>query len=160
MSKMTHEELSDRMWTALAPSAFAFVGLTSEPQGDVPMTVHVDHDNRKSLWIFTVQQSRLVASGPATARFISSHIDLFSRLNGTIAIETDKNVIDRLWNRQIAAWYDGGRDDPDLAVVRFDVDQAEIWTSDMSPLTAIKLLVGAKVQDEFESNHATVATPQ
>ena len=159
MRKMTPTELSERLWKELAPSAFAFVGLASEPQGDVPMTMHIDHDNRKSLWIFTVKQSRLVATGPATARFISPHVDLFARLSGMIAIETDNGVIDRLWNRQIAAWYVGGRDDPDLAVVRLDVEQAEIWTSDMSPLTTIKMLVGANVHDDMQSHHATVPTP-
>ena len=72
---------------------------------------------------------------------------------------TPTELSERLWNGQIAAWFDGGRDDPDLAVVRLDVEQAEIWTSNGSPLTTIEMLVGADVQDDMQGHHATVAAP-
>ncbi len=156
MTQNVSADLEKRLWNELAPSAFAFVGLVNDDEGDVPMTMHVDGNNRGALWIFTTTQSRLADEGAATARYTSKDQDLFARISGTIRAERDERLIDRLWSRQIAAWYDGGRNDPDLAVVRFDIAQTEIWHADMSPLTMIKMLVGANVHDDAQAQHAIV----
>jgi general stress protein 26 len=156
MTESTSTNLANKLWKELAPSAFAFVGLVNDDEGDVPMTMHVDGDNRQSLWIFTTTHSRLTDEGAAVARYICKHQDLFARISGTIEVERDKTVIDRLWTRAVAAWYDGGREDPDLAVLRLDIDQTEIWSAEMSPLTMIKMLVGANVHDDVQGHHATV----
>ncbi len=159
MTESTSADLANKLWKELAPSAFAFVGLAKNKEGDVPMTMHVDGENRRSLWIFTTTHSDLNDEGAAVARYICKHQDLFARISGTIAIERNKAVIDRLWSRQIAAWYDGGRDDPGLAVLRLDIDQTEIWSADMSPLTMIKMLVGASIRDDVQGQHATLLAP-
>ena len=66
------------------------------------------------------------ASGTATARSRPSppRATTCSRqIHGTLAIDNDRAVIDRLWNPIIASWYKDGKDDPDLALVRFDADK-------------------------------------
>ncbi len=158
MTESVSADLEKRLWSELAPSAFAFVGLVDDDEGDVPMTMHLDGNDRRSLWIFTTPHSRLNDEGPTVARYICKHQNLFARIKGTIRAEHDEAVIDRLWSRQIAAWYDGGRDDPDLTVLRLDIDQTEIWNADMSALSKIKMLVGANVRDDVQGNHATIPT--
>lgn len=158
MTNAVATDLENKLWNELAPSAFAFVGLVDDDEGDVPMTLHLDGDNRQSIWIFTTTHSRLNGEGAAIARYICKHQDMFARISGTIKIEVDEAIIDRLWSARIAAWYEGGRDDPDLAVVRFDIRQSEIWSADMSPLTMVKMLFGANVHDDVQGQHATVHT--
>ena len=36
-------------------------------------------------------------------------------------------MIERLWNPSIASWYKGGKDDPDLQLLRFDTESADVW---------------------------------
>lgn len=39
----------------------------------------------------------------------------------------DRAVIERLWNPVIARWYKDGKDDPDLVLLRFDTEKADVW---------------------------------
>jgi general stress protein 26 len=48
----------------------------------------------------------------AIATFASKGHDLFATLHGSVSLDNDRAVIDRLWNRFVAAWYEGGKDDP------------------------------------------------
>mgnify|MGYP006140606399 CR=1 FL=1 len=41
-------------------------------------------------------------------------------------------MIDRLWNPFVAAWYQEGKDDPKLALLRLDAERAEIWENGSS----------------------------
>ena len=63
MTESVAAELENRLWNELAPSAFAFVGLVNDDEGDVPMTMHLDGNDHRSLWIFTTPHSRLIDGG-------------------------------------------------------------------------------------------------
>ncbi len=56
----------------------------------------------------------------AIATFASRGHDLFAAVHGRLSVDTDRAVVDRLWNRFVAAWYEGGKDDPKLALLRLD----------------------------------------
>ena len=57
-------------------------------------------------------------------------------------------MIDKLWNKQVEAWFPGGKDDPNLALLRFDIDDAEFWETDMSLSGKVKMLFGGKIDAE------------
>lgn len=48
---------------------------------------------------------------------------------GTARISRDQKAIDELWNSQAEAWFEGGRDDPSVALLCVDADTAEYWIS-------------------------------
>src|SRR3546814_8861430 len=64
------------------------------------------------------------------AQFAAKGHELFACISGTLVSESDRTVLDKLWSNSIAAWYEGGKDDPKLVLLRFDLDDAEIWTAD------------------------------
>jgi general stress protein 26 len=35
-----------------------------------------------------------------------------------------------LWSPSVAAWYKGGKNDPNLKLLRFDTENATIWEAD------------------------------
>jgi Pyridoxamine 5'-phosphate oxidase like len=72
-------------------------------------------------------------------------------MHGGLTLDNDRATIDRLWNRFVAAWLPGGKDDPKLALLRFDAEGAEIWLDDSSLLAGIKLLLGADPKEEYKS---------
>ncbi|MGD9795356.1 MAG: pyridoxamine 5'-phosphate oxidase family protein [Acidimicrobiia bacterium] len=63
-------------------------------------------------------------------------------LQGTASISRDVDERHRLWNPIAGAWFDGP-DDPDLAVLRFDVDSGEYWDGPGSAAGKIVGLVRA-----------------
>lgn len=157
MAHVDPEELKDRFWKEMQGRAFAFTGLHSAPGDDVPMTLQNDGDNRDALWIFATKQATIAAGGPAHARYVSKGQDFFARIDGTLTEEHDTVLIDRLWSPQIASWYEGGRNDPNMQVMRFDLSSAELWSGEMGPLTFIKMMLGMNVIKDKQGDHATVA---
>jgi general stress protein 26 len=65
-------------------------------------------------------------------------------------------TIDKLWNRFIAAWFEGGKDDPKLALLRLDAERAEIWVDASSLVAGIKLLLGADPKKDYKDKVAEV----
>ena len=57
---------------------------------------------------------------PTIATFVSKKHDLFVAVHGKLSIDNDKATLDRLWNRFVAAWYEKGKDDPKLVLLRLD----------------------------------------
>ena len=99
-------------------------------------------------------------SNRAIATFTSKGHDLFATVHGSVSLDLDGGVsFDYvvLWNRFVAAWYEGGKDDPRLALLRLDAERAEIWLDASSLLAGIKLLLGADPKAEYKDNVAKVA---
>ena len=59
--------------------------------------------------------------------FVSKKHDIFATLHGRLILDTDRATLDRLWNPFVAAWFEKGKEDPKLALLRFDPAKAEIW---------------------------------
>jgi general stress protein 26 len=64
------------------------------------------------------------------ATYAAKGHDLFAHIHGTLVKTTDRAVVDRLWNPVIASWYKDGKDDVDLALLRFDTDSANLWKAE------------------------------
>jgi general stress protein 26 len=73
-----------------------------------------------------------------------------------LSVDNDRAVIDRLWNRFVAAWYEHGKDDPKLALLRFDPDRGEIWLDGSSLVAGIKMMLGFDPKEDYKDNIATV----
>jgi general stress protein 26 len=73
-----------------------------------------------------------------------------------VSIDNDRAAIDRLWNRFAAAWYEGGKDDTKLALLRFDAERAEIWLDASSLAAGIKMLLGADPKEDYKDKVAEV----
>ena len=78
-------------------------------------------------------------------------------MHGRLSLDRDRATIDRLWNRFVAAWFPGGKDDPKLALLRFDAERAEIGLDDSSFLAGIKMLFGADPKQEYKDKVAEVS---
>lgn len=147
------EELKQKFWKALAASSYLFLELDGRSDTAVPMSPQLDPDANSAIWFFTHTKSAFAALGPATATFQSKGHDLFARFNGTLVRETSKERFDQFWNNFIEAWYDGGRDDPDLLFLRMDLGTAEIWDADLGIFNTAKMALGITVHDEAEKRH-------
>lgn len=147
------EELKKKFWRALADSPFLFLQPTGQSQKAVPMSPQLDKDANSAIWFFTHTKSAFANGGPATATFQGKGHDMFARFNGTLVKETSQERFDQFWNNFVAAWYDEGKNDPDLVFLRMDLGTAEIWDGDIGLLNVAKMALGMYVEPEAEERH-------
>lgn len=151
------DDIKTQFWHALADSPNLMVGAVGERAHHIPMRAQLDKNADSAIWFFTATDNRLAGGGPAMAQFASKDHNLFACISGTLRPETDRAVLDRLWSNGVAAWYPGGKDDPKLLLLRFDLDDAEIWTADPGIKGLFKLATGMTMKEGDLGKHAEVA---
>lgn len=151
------KDIKESFWKALADSPYVMIGLAGEHGHNIPMNAQLDKDANSAFWFFTSTDNRIAPGGGAMAQFSSKGHDLFACISGTLRPETDRTVLDKLWNNSIEAWYEGGKNDPKLVLLRFDLDNAEIWTADASIKGLFKMMTGLTMKEGELGQHAEVA---
>ena len=149
----TPQELEAKFWKALKSDRTVMLSLAGIDDGHArPMTAQVEGDHGP-IWFFTTQQSalaaRLAQPGRAVCTFASKDHGLFASVHGTLTLSADRAAIDRLWNPFVAAWYERGKHDPTLALLKLEPDRGEVWLNDSSLLAGIKMLLGADPKQEY-----------
>ena len=147
------DELKTKFWRALADSPFLFLQLDGQSDSAVPMSPQLDKDANSAVWFFTHTKSKFAALGPATATFAGKGHDMFARFNGTLVREESRERFDQFWNNFVEAWYDEGKNDPDILFLRMDLGNAEIWDGDIGLLNTAKMALGMYVEPEAEKRH-------
>jgi general stress protein 26 len=71
----------------------------------------------------------------------------FVSVSGTATISTDRRLIKELWNSYADAWFDGGPESADVAVVTVRPSQAELWDGESSKLKTLWEIAKAKATD-------------
>lgn len=130
-------EILEQFWDALEDSPFVMLGL-DQARGSAmqPMTAQFEDQDRERgcVWFFTAKDHDLTKAlgqdNRAIASFASKGHDLFASLRGRLILDNSRSEIDRLWNPIVAEWYEG-KHDPKMALLRFEVDDAKIWQSDI-----------------------------
>ena len=156
----TAQELQAQLWKALGSERTVMLGLDGVKEGyPRPMTAVLDGE-RSPIWFFTASDNKLVetlaAGNVALATFASKGHELFATLHGRLTVDNDRAMIDKLWNRFIAAWYPQGKDDPKLTLLRFDAEHAEIWQDASSMVAGIKMLLGVDPKKDYKDKVADV----
>jgi general stress protein 26 len=155
----TPEELKEKLWDSLRAQRTVMLALAGVEESHArPMTAMFEHDG-PPVWFFTSTDNALARSQAdqqrAVATFAAKGHDLFATLHGRLVPESDRGALDRLWNRMVAAWYEG-KDDPRLALLRFEPDSAEIWLNDASVFTGVKILLGEDPRKSYAGKVASV----
>lgn len=157
----TPDELEQKFWKALKGDRTVMLGLDGEEDGHVrPMTAQIEGDAGGPIWFFTAIDNQLAQKAGTGKRgiaaFASKGHDLFATVHGTLRVDKDRAVIDRLWNPFVAAWYEGGKDDPKLTLLRLDPEKAEIWLNASSIVAGVKVLLGIDPKKDYKDKVAEV----
>ena len=153
----THE-IKETLWKKMADSPYLMVGKTDGTSHSEPLMAQLDKDLVDTLFFFTGKDNRLADGGKVMAQFVSKGHDYFACMAGTIRQDNDKAMIDKLWSKQVEAWFPEGKEDPNLALLRMDIDSAELWETDISLTGRVKMLFGGTITAEESSSHAKVST--
>lgn len=153
-------ELEAKFWKTLKSDRTMMLGLDGVEDGHArPMTAQFENESGP-LWFFASPDSALLPlltpSNRAFACFVAKDHDLFATVHGSLHLDMDPATIDRLWNRHVAAWYEGGRDDPKLRLLRLDTERAEIWLNESSFFAGVKMALGLDPKAEYKDKVASV----
>jgi len=158
-------EIIQNFWKALEDSPFVMLGL-DQARGSAmqPMTAQFEEGDRDNgcVWFFTAKDHDLTRAlgqdDRAIASFASKGHDLFASLRGRLILDNSRPEIDRLWNAIVAEWYEG-KDDPKMALLRFELDDAKIWLSDIGGFLkpAFNKLFGRKPEAGMKEKVAEVS---
>ena len=159
----TETEIEARLWKSLKSDMTVMLGLVGKEAGHAqPMTAQFEEDQegRGPIYFFTAKDVDLVqalgAASSAMIHFASKGHELFASIDGRLTPDNDRAKIDRLWNRFVAAWFESGKDDPKLQLLRFDPEQAQIWVDANSMVAGIKMLLGVDPKKDYQDKVAEV----
>ena len=111
-----------------------------------------DTDFDGTLWFFTLadapkvgeverrEQVNVSYADPDTQRYVS--------VSGTAHLVRDRRQLEALWKPILKAWFPKGLDDPEIALLRVDVERAEYWDAPSGKLVQLVGLVKALVTGE------------
>lgn len=124
----------DTIRTILGDARFANV--TTRSGRDLhsrPLAIVQDSDEfTDTLYFFTQDPSPKTAdigAHPEVNVAVSADKGHLS-LSGRASVDRDPALIDKFWNPWAEAWFEGGREDPSVALLRVDVDSVEYWDTD------------------------------
>ena len=157
----TDAEIKEKFWKSLKSDMTVMLGLVGVDDAHTrPMTAQVDEDQRDFIWFFTSTENELVGqlSGETDAflTYASKGHDIFAAVHGTLTVDNDREEIDRLWNRFVAAWFEKGKDDPELVLLRFTPGDAQIWVDASSFVAGIKMFLGIDPKQDYKDKVAKV----
>lgn len=155
-------EIEAKFWKALRSDRTLMLGLDGVEDGHAqPMTAVLDGDeDRGPLYFFTTIDNGLVQGlregSRAMVHFVAKGHDLFATLHGNLVADNDRAVIDRLWNPHVATWYEGGKEDRKLQLLRLDAERAQIWLDGSSLVAGVLRLIGKDPKQSYKDNVAEV----
>ncbi|TDK24850.1 general stress protein [Arthrobacter crusticola] len=120
---------------------------TTNAQGQLvsrPLAIH-GKDFDGDLWFFTEDPSpkaEEIRANPQVNVSVSTGKGYLS-IAGTASLTRDQAKIDELWGPSVSAWFENGRDDPAVALIKVDADTAEYWSMDAPRVvSAVKMVKG------------------
>ena len=91
-----------------------------------------------TLWFFTRASSHKVAEVDAREQVGVTYADSgqqnYVSLSGRATLVTDKAAVTEHWAEVLRTWFPKGTDDPDIGLLRVDVEAAEYWDAPNSKM--------------------------
>jgi general stress protein 26 len=135
--KLTKSNPVEQFWQQVEEMSAGMLGFADSQLHFQPMAPHLDRENAQ-IWFFAKKSSDLVrATGEGRrAHFIviGRDHDFHASATGTLEQIHDPEAIDRYWSVITSAWFESGKLDPNLIMLRLSLKDASIWASANNPV--------------------------
>ena len=109
-------------------------------------------DNDRCLWFLTHKDSAKVLEVQDDSRVNVSFADpskyTFVSVSGHASVTDDKAKIDELWTADAGLWFDDGKNDPNLTLIKVEPTDAEYWSSKNGSFVTLFKMAKAAVTGE------------
>lgn len=149
------DESRNVLWSHLEEERVCMLCVKGPQQHPQPMTMFADQD-RATIWFIASADSDLVGAiaDKARGRDVDAGLTIQTNKNaymaslvGRVEISQDTEKLDELWDVAMAAWFEAGRADPKVRLLKFTPREASIWSSQTNPvLFGIKVMRAAMVK--------------
>lgn len=106
----------------------------------VPMS-RQEVDEEGNIWFLFSSESETYQNfqknNKATLLYAHTGDYNFLSINGTAAISQDQERIDKYWNKMIEAWFEKGKEDPRIRVLKITPHEAHYWDNKSNKLVTI-----------------------
>lgn len=137
MTDTTHAEATKHMWRMIQDIRFAM--LTTADGGVLrarPMVAAQDEFDG-NLWFYTRASSHKVteaARQSVCVTYADGGKQEYVSLSGHAELVRDKATLVSHWTEAMRTWFPGGKDDPELAILKVHVESAEYWDAPNSTM--------------------------
>ena len=137
MSSPEHKQL---IWNLIKEIKVGML-VTTENENDTlrarPMhLVQEEYDN--TLYFFTSKKDSKVfeieKNKEVNLSFSDTKESIYVSLSGNAELSDDSKLIDRYWNSWVATWFDKGKDDPDIGMLKVKISKGEHWDANENKL--------------------------
>lgn len=142
-----------QLWDLIKDIRFAMFTTRHAVNGHLhsrPMTTqnkNIDEDDR--LWFFMSRKNDsvadLVSEPSVNVSYADPDKDAYVSVSGTARVVEDPARVRALWTKMAEAWFPGGQDDADLALVEVKISHAHYWDVKESKLTQLYKMAKAAV---------------
>ena len=126
-----------------------------------PLTTQKIEDG-KSLWFFVARDGDTTHAVGGNPRVMLTYSDpsheFYATLQGRAEVVIDPATAKAMWSKIAEAWFPGGPEDPNLALLRVDVDAGETWEPTTNRLVQFMSIMGAAITHtppKHEGEHKT-----
>ena len=101
-----------------------------------PMSTNSQVELDGDLWFFTYASSHKVTEVEhdrhVNVSFSDPHKQQYVSISGRATLVRDRHKIQELWKPELKAWFPQGVDEPDIALLKVEVEKAEYWDAPSS----------------------------
>lgn len=154
-----NKQIEARFWKALRSDPVMMLGVDGVEDGFArPMAAQIDED-RSPIWFFASSDNHIVDAVREGRRAIATVAikgELYASVRGNLSVSQDRAMVDKLWSPMAKAWFENGKDDPKLRLLRLDAEEAEIWLDGSSLVAGVKSLLGIDPKEDYKDDQAAV----
>jgi general stress protein 26 len=125
-------EMIDKVKIAVLTTVEKDGGLHSRPMSNQ------EADENGDLWFFLDKTSALAETIKANPKVALGYSDPsgdnYVSVSGSGELVTDRGTIDAKWTEDVAAWFEGGKQNPNVALLKVNPDEGEYWDTSSSAL--------------------------
>jgi general stress protein 26 len=123
--------LKDTFWTKLSKTHVVLLATgTGDPVPMSPLPRKDDH----AIWFVTSSDhdtfKAAASGGEAKIYLCDSDAHAYGTVKGTLTAEQDDAKLDDLWSPMADMWFDNGREDDSVRLMKFTPSEAELWISE------------------------------
>ena len=126
-------QMEVRLWDEIEKARFGMLGLVGGPPRHMqPMTAYCDREDG-AIFFFAKRDNDILKEGgqghAAMFCVMAKDQEFQACVGGNVIADHDREKIGKFWNPIAAAWFPDGKDDPDLTLIRFEPEDAQVWIS-------------------------------
>lgn len=150
MSSPEHKQL---IWNLIKDIKFGMLVTNEDDSGSLrarPMTL-VQKEYDGTLYFYTNKHDgkafEIKKDRDICITFSDTGGQTYVSLTGKANLTTDPDLIERYWNKFVAAWYPEGKEDPNLAMLEINIASGEHWKSDENMFVQLYQMAKANLNE-------------